>query len=113
ASLFLSGNKADVKEAIEHGLPAGYVDKTEYEDDEADQELRMAFDFDAVLADDSSEKVYQEKGMEKYKEHELKYGNIPMKQGPLYNFIARISKIQKKEVKKEKQNSKYQSKIRI
>lgn len=113
ASLFLSGNKGDVKEAIEHDLPAGYVNITEYEDDEADQELRMAFDFDAVLADDSSEKVYQEKGMEKYKEHELKYGNIPMKQGPLYNFIARISKIQKKEVKKEKQNPKYQSQIRI
>lgn len=113
ASLFLSGNKADVQEAIEHGLPAGYVDKTEYKDDEADQELRMAFDFDAVLADDSSEKVYQEKGLEVYKEHELKHGNIPMKEGPLYEFITRISNIQKTEVEKEKQDPEYNSKIRI
>lgn len=54
ASLFLSGNKEDVNEAIEHGFPAGYVSNTEYKDDEIDSELRIAFDFDAVLADDSS-----------------------------------------------------------
>src|SRR5690625_3456348 len=49
ASLFLSGNKDDVKEANEHGFPAGYVTETDYVDDEADKELRMAFDFDAVV----------------------------------------------------------------
>src|SRR5690625_4468638 len=64
ASLFLSGNRDDVREAIEHGFPAGHVRETDYKDDEEDHELRIAFDFDAVLADDASEKVYQEKGLE-------------------------------------------------
>lgn len=113
AALFLSGNMDDVKEAIERGLPAGYVDKTEYEDDETDQELRMAFDFDAVLVDDASEKVHQEQGLEEFKEHELKRGDVPMNEGPLYDFIMRISNIQRKELKKEEQDANYQSKIRI
>lgn len=113
AALFLSGNKGDVQEAIKHDLPAGYVAASEYIDDEADEELRMAFDFDAVLADDSSERVYQKKGLEEYKEYESKHGNIPMAKGPLYEFMIRISKIQQAELKKEKEDSNYKSKIRI
>lgn len=113
AALFLSGNKEDVKEAIENGLPAGYVNETGYKDDESDKELRMAFDFDAVLADDSSEKVYQKEGLEKYKEHEAKYGNVPMKAGPLYDFVVRVSKIQQEELAKANEDPTYESKIRI
>lgn len=113
AALFLSGNKEDVKEAIDHGLPAGYVNKTEYEDDETDKELRIAFDFDAVIVDDEAERVTQEEGLEKFKEHESVHGNVPMNEGPLFDFIMRISNIQKREVEKEKQDPKYQSKIRI
>lgn len=113
AALFLSGNKADVKEAIDHGLPAGYVDHTEYEDDETDQELRMAFDFDAVLVDDTSERIHQEQGLEKFKKHEFERGDIPMAAGPLYDFIMRISNIQRAEMVRETKDKNYQSKIRI
>lgn len=113
ASLFLSGNKADVREAMEHGFPAGYVAETEYADDEEDQELRMAFDFDAVIADDSSERVNREKGLQDFRQHESQHGDIPMSEGPLLNFFKRISKIQKAEMKKESENKDYQAKIRI
>ncbi|MFD2132837.1 5'-nucleotidase [Pseudogracilibacillus auburnensis] len=113
ASLFLSANKDDVREAIEHGFPAGYVSETDYEDNEADSELRMAFDFDAVLADDASEKVFQTKGLEAYREHESKHGSTPMGTGPLYNFLTKICKIQKAELEKERQKLDYHSKIRI
>jgi len=113
ASLFLSGNKADVKEAIEHGLPAGYVKSTNYIDDETDDELRIAFDFDAVLVDDSSEKVYQEKGLEAYQEHELAYGSIPMNEGPLHQFLTGLSKIQQAELAKKDKDEQYEPKIRI
>lgn len=113
ASLFLSGNKEDVKEAIDKGLPAGYVSRTDYEDDESDKELRLAFDFDAVLADDTSEKVYQEEGIEKYREYELEHGNIPMGKGPIFKFLEQISKIQKMELQKKEQRPEYIPKIRI
>ena len=48
----------DVREAVTHGLPAGQVlPESVAEDDPSDPELRIAFDFDGVWADDASEKV--------------------------------------------------------
>jgi len=58
-SLFLSANAEDVTNAINSGIPAGRIIENRIEDDEEDKELRIAFDFDGVLADDSAEKVYQ------------------------------------------------------
>lgn len=113
ASLFLSGNKQDVKEAIEHGFPAGHVTKTEYVDDEKDTELRMAFDFDAVIADDSSEKIHQEEGLPAFHQHESEHGDTPMEEGPIFDFFKRISKIQRIELKKERKDTNYQPKLRI
>lgn len=113
ASLFLSGNKEDVKEAIEHGFPAGYVSKTEYEDDETDRELRIAFDFDAVLADDASEKIFQAEGLDEFQRHEITHANTPMEGGPLFKFLTRISKIQRAEIIKHENDSAYHPKVRI
>src|SRR5690625_2106338 len=113
ASLFLSGNKADVREAMEHGFPAGYVSATEYADDVGDQELRMAFDLDAVIADDSSERVNREQGLTAFHQHESEHGDIPMREGPLLGFLKSISNIQKAEIKKESEHTAYQAKIRI
>jgi len=61
-SLFLSTDETDVKKAIEKSYPAGRILKTNIHDDENDPELRLAFDFDGVLVDDSSEQFYQECG---------------------------------------------------
>lgn len=61
-SLFLSVDPNDVKEAIKNGFPAGYFLKTQIEDNEESGELRVAFDFDGVLADDASEIIYQKEG---------------------------------------------------
>jgi 5'-nucleotidase len=59
ASIFLSAHRPDVVNAIRAGLPAGLIMPTAAVDDETDHELRIAFDFDGVLADDQSEQVYQ------------------------------------------------------
>ena len=58
-SLFLSGNEFDVTEALNNGYPAGLVLPSAASDDANDAELRVAFDFDGVIADDSAEKIYQ------------------------------------------------------
>lgn len=114
ASLFLSGNKADVKAAMDRGLPAGHVvAPLEYEDDDND-ELRIAFDFDGVLADDSSETVYKKaKEIKEYYDHETEHAKREMPQGPLFTFLKEISFIQKDERQKERENPDYQSNIRI
>lgn len=112
-SLFLSGNQDDVREAITQGLPAGYVaQRTSFQDDD-DDELRIAFDFDGVLADDSSEKVYKEAGIAEFHQHERQQANQPLPEGPLYKFLQEISHIQQKELEKAKQDEAYQPQIRI
>lgn len=56
-ALFLSGEKKDVEGAIKAGYPAGQVLDSKFEDDETDRTLRIAFDFDGVLAGDESESM--------------------------------------------------------
>jgi 5'-nucleotidase len=65
ASLFLSANEEDVQKAIDANYPAGVVLPSTVYDDELDNELCVAFDFDGVIADDEAESVYK-------KNHDLK-----------------------------------------
>ena len=49
----------DTKAAIRAGFAAGTVLNKDVVDDEDDRELRLGFDFDSVVADDSSETFYK------------------------------------------------------
>lgn len=93
-TLFLSANAVDVREAVENGLPAGRVLRSSGQDDEKDDSLRIAFDFDGVLADDASEKIYKD-DPDGYAEHERKHAEKPLSKGPLERFLAGINRIQK------------------
>lgn len=59
ASLFLSANEEDVQRSVAANYAAGLVLPSTVWDDENDHELRVAFDFDGVLADDKSETVFK------------------------------------------------------
>ena len=96
ADLFLSSNEEDVKDALELGYPAGKIIANQIADDD-NPELRLAFDFDGVLADDESEKVYKEKGMEEYRKYESSKKTIPLSPGPLEPLLKKISTFQKME----------------
>ena len=55
ATLFLSANLDDVKSALDMGYSAGRVLSRHYiQDNDSDNELRIAFDFDGFLANDDS-----------------------------------------------------------
>ena len=54
ASLFLSANIDSVRQATSIGLPAGLVLPTSFQDEEGDTGLRIAFDFDGVVAGDEA-----------------------------------------------------------
>jgi len=114
ASLFLSGNPDDVKEAIEHGYPAGCIYPSEYIDDLDDQELRLAFDFDGVIADDSAETIYQTEGtLQSFHQHEKEKALELIPAGPLFSFFSELSRLQKRELEKHKEDEQYKPKIRI
>ena len=106
-SLFLSANKSDVEDAIAHRLAAGMVLNTSVIDDDDDNELRIAFDFDGVLADDESEKVYQKDGLTKYQKYESERSSIPLNAGPVIGLLKKISFYQKLEVRKAEQDKSY------
>lgn len=97
ASLFLSSNIDDVENAIKAGYPAGNILSSNIGDDESDLELRLAMDFDGIIADDESESVYANSDLETFVEHEKKHVNRPHEPGPLGDFFKKLAYIQKLE----------------
>jgi len=96
ACLYLSTNAEEVKKAVSMNYPAGYILPCRVHDDPNDSQLRIAFDFDGVIADDTSEKFYaQYQQLDLYQKHEVEQKDIPMEKGPLFTLLEKISGIQK------------------
>jgi 5'-nucleotidase len=113
-SLFLSGNQADVVEAIKAGFPAGHVIQSVLIDDHSDCTLRIAFDFDGVLADDESETVmHQTNDLAQFHAHETKNVMQSHNPGPLKEFLVRVSRIQSLEDAKKISDPTYQNRLRV
>ncbi len=92
--LYLSSTKSDVKNVLENGIAAGYIRPQKATNYSENRGLRIAFDCDQVLFSDESDKVFQEKGLEKYIENEKKKANKPITAGPFKNFLIKLGKIQ-------------------
>jgi 5'-nucleotidase len=102
-----------VKQAIELGLPAGCVYPTDFVDDEEDEVLKLAFDFDGIIADDSAESVYQHGAIELFHRHERLKAGEPLPAGPLLRFFLEVSNLTKRELKKKQANPQYIPRIRV
>lgn len=112
-SLFLSANEEDVRKAVEAGYPAGTVLPSNASDDEDDHELRVAFDFDGVIADDEAEAVFQKnENLAEFQEHEISKAQIPHNPGPLGDLFKKLSFLQKMEAKREGDDRTYQRILR-
>lgn len=112
-SLFLSANEDDVREAVGAGFPAGQVIPTSVEDDSTDLELRVAFDFDGVIADDEAESVYAKEGsLDMFQAHETKRVATPHTPGPLADLFRKLSFFQKLEKKREREEPGYERILR-
>jgi 5'-nucleotidase len=112
-SLFLSANERDVREAVAAGLPAGWVVPSAAVDDPNDHDLRIAFDFDGVLADDSSEQVYKSDGIEGFRAHETANVTTPHDAGPLKDFLANINLIQDREEERRRTDPNYKIRVHV
>ncbi|GKQ38513.1 5'-nucleotidase [Streptomyces sp. A012304] len=112
-SLFLSADENDVREAVASGLPAGRVLGSAVADDPDDPDLRIAFDFDGVLADDASERVFQQDGMEGFRAHETRNVATPHDAGPLRDFLREINKLQRREEERRREDAEYQIRVHV
>ena len=92
-SLFLSANEDDVREAMSLGFVAGHVVGPGVDDD-GGNDLRIAFDFDGVLATDSAEQVYQKSTLEDYQRNEAALADEALPRGPMADFLGKINRIQ-------------------
>lgn len=107
-SLFLSANRENVKRAIGAGLPAGLVlpGHKEIADDE-DTSLRIAFDFDGVIASDESERAFQKGGLAAFHQHEEENIERPHQAGPLRGLFEKLSTLQRLDYELHGQNDPY------
>ena len=113
-SLFLSANEEDVENAINAGFPAGRVIKTRISDDLNDKQLKIAFDFDGVIADDEAEKVYKETNdIDFFHNSEEELSKVPLNPGPLQDMFKKISAFQQLENEKILQDPSYQRMLNI
>src|SRR5574343_991831 len=83
AHLFLSANEADVRSALEAGVPAARVfPHSARASDAHPDEVRIAFDGDAVLFSDEAEQVFQREGLDAFQQHETERAGRPLPPGP-------------------------------
>ena len=93
ADLFLSSNYNDVQKALKSGYAAASIIESKSNHSHPSQ-LRIAFDGDAVIFSDESEKIFQEKGLEAFHENEVLSEKIKLKAGPFKSFLVSLQKIQ-------------------
>jgi 5'-nucleotidase len=91
--LFLSSNYNDVQKALQSGYAAASIVESKSNNSHPSQ-LRIAFDGDAVIFSDESERIFQEQGLEAFHENEKRSENIELKAGPFKSFLVSLQKIQ-------------------
>jgi len=112
ASLFLSADRDDIREAVRRGCPAGLVLESEFTDDEDDDELRVAFDFDGVLVDDAAEQVFRAEGLIGFQNSEVRRAGTAHRPGPLNRLFREIAALQQWEAERRQRDAAYRPKVR-
>ncbi|MGH6641051.1 MAG: 5'-nucleotidase [Polaromonas sp.] len=95
ANLFLSANPEDVRAALDAGFAAATVAmhsvhaKSTYPN-----EVRIAFDGDAVLFSDEAERVFQSHGLSAFQQHERDKATQPLLAGPFKPLLEALHRLQ-------------------
>jgi 5'-nucleotidase len=93
--LFLSATEEDVQAAVESNVASGLI----YDGPSANpqnplEQIRIAFDGDAVLFSEESEMIYQRDGLEAFIEHERINAERPLPEGPFAKLLKTLSFLQ-------------------
>ena len=95
AHLFLSANAEDVREALAAGFPAARVlTESVLAGSNYPNEVRIAFDGDAVLFSDEAERVFQAQGLDAFQQHESNKALQPLPEGPFKPLLAALHRLQ-------------------
>ncbi len=95
ANLFLSAHLSDVRSALEAGVPAAQVyPQSVHASDAHPDEVRIAFDGDAVLFSDEAERIYQAQGLQAFQKHEIDNASLPLPDGPFKPLLLALQRLQ-------------------
>lgn len=91
--LFLSTDGEDVRHALDHGVAAATLIPAGKSQSE-NQQLRFAFDGDAVLFSDEAERVYKQHGLDAFTKNEQESAKTPLTGGPFKEFLSALQRLQ-------------------
>jgi len=95
ANLFLSTHLSDVRAALEANVPAAQVyPQSAHASDAHPNEVRIAFDGDAVLFSDEAEAVFQAQGLSAFQAHERDKAAQPLLAGPFKPLLEALQRLQ-------------------
>jgi 5'-nucleotidase len=95
AHLFLSANGEDVRRALDAGHAAAQILPANVGQNVAQtEELRIAFDGDAVLFSDEAERVFKREGLDAFSAAEASAAKEPLSGGPFKSFLAALHRLQ-------------------
>ena len=95
ANLFLSAHLSDVRAALAAGVPAAQVyPRSAHASQAHPNEVRIAFDGDAVLFSDEAERVYQMEGLAAFQKHETDKAAQPLLAGPFKPLLDALQRLQ-------------------
>ena len=94
AHLFLSANADDVRAALEAGFPAARVyPQSPQRAESHPDEVRIAFDGDAVLFSDEAEQIYARQGLSAFQDHEASRATTPLPPGPFKPLLEALYRL--------------------
>ncbi len=93
--LFLSATEEDVQAAVQSNIASGLIyDGPSLNPQSPLEQIRIAFDGDAVLFSEESEMIYQQQGLEAFIEHEKINAGKPLPEGPFAKLLKTLSFLQ-------------------
>jgi 5'-nucleotidase len=96
ANLFLSAHLSDVRAALNTGIPAAQVyPHSAHASKSHPNEVRIAFDGDAVLFSDEAEQIFQSQGLSAFQQHERERAGQPLSAGPFKPLLSALHRLQK------------------
>lgn len=94
-SLFLSLHEDDVQAAVDSGVASALLYQKPDNVLEDLGQIRIAFDGDAVIFSDESERIFQTQGIEAFENHERENANKPLPEGPFARLLKALAFMQK------------------
>src|SRR5689334_21585051 len=93
ADLFLSASPDSVAQALASGIAAATILPSKTPQRQSDQ-LRIAFDGDAVLFDDEAERISEAGGIDAFHRNETERVREPLSGGPFRGFLDALHRLQ-------------------